>query len=161
MKRVTQASIAGAAVVLALSLAGCSTAAPQPADTVTATSVEPLAPEVTKAPLAPLTAEEAYGVCDALSLRETSDQVTYTHEPFADSTIVQRPDGWWYVGVEGTTTTDATGQTQVSGDFCLIKGTILDTEVHSLSSQLRSIADFDPQAPLDDEQWGFSGPGGI
>jgi len=43
----------------------------------------------------------------------------------------------------------------------LIKGTILDTEVHSLSSQLRSIADLDPQAPLDDEQWGASGPGGI
>lgn len=161
MNRVTQASIAGAAVALALSLAGCSAAAPQPAATVTATSVETLAPEVTKAPLAPLTAEEAYGVCDAMVLRDTSDQVTYTHEPFADTTIVERADGWWYVGVEGTTTTDATGQTQVSGDFCLIKGTILDTEVYALSSRLRSIADLDPQAPLDDEQWGLSGPGGI
>lgn len=152
--------LAGAAAV-GMMLTACSAPdSSQPAATVTATAVETLAPETTEAPLAPLSAEEAFAVCDALILRETSDQSTYTHEPFADANLVQRDDGYWYVGVDGTSHNPSIQpEPVVSRYYCLLKGTIVDAEVATVHSGLGSLDGIDPHLPLDDPQWIY-GPGG-
>ena len=158
--RSTLGVLAGAAAV-GMMLTACSAPdSSQPAATVTATAVETLAPETTEAPLAPLSAEEAFAVCDALILRDRSDQTTYTYEPFADANLVQRDDGYWYVGIDGTVHNPSIQpEPVVSGDFCLLKGTVVDVEVGTLHSGIGSLDGMDPHLPLDDPQWIY-GPGG-